>query len=513
MPSVRVRTVVSVTLAAVLLAGTGFAFGRRSADQGYQLYQDVLQLVSQEAVDSLSPDSLYTMSARGLVQVLDDPYSELFNRRDYENFSRNALGNRYGGIGLRIVRVRDTVQAFRIIPGGPAEAAGIRRGDRIVRIADSAAIGWTTDRVANALTGTPGTTVVVALARRGSAQPYQVRLTRAIITVSVVPFTSLLPGNIGYIPIQRFSDHSAADVAGAIQDLQARGATSYLLDLRGNPGGSLDQAVAMTNLFIDAGRPVVSVRGRHTDDTLRGGSPPLLAPSTPIAVLVDSNTASASEILSGALQDYDRALIVGTNTFGKGVVQGAYPLPDGWVLKLTTARWFTPLGRPLQRTRADSAREVRPTYRTFGGRTILGGGGVVPDVIVYADTLSSTAMSLNRLLNTRASVVNGVLDNFAADMEDTLRSNFSVMPAWRDTLLHRLRAAGLLLPESLDTSATGYLNRVIEASVGSLVLSDSEQFARRQPRDQQLARAIELLRGRHTQADLLAAAVRSRQGD
>ncbi len=512
MPKTRLRRFILVAVAAVPLVGTGFVVGRHYPADGYRLYQSVLQIVSQEAVDSLGPDSLYEMSAKGLIAVLDDPYSELFNRRDFENFSRNALGNRYGGIGLRIVSIRDTVEVFRVIPGGPAEAAGVQRGDRIITVGDSSAIGWTTDRVANSLTGDPGTPVTVGLMHHATGQHYSVTMTRAVISVSVVPFTTMLSSNIGYIPVTRFSDHAASDVANALHELQSHGATSYVLDLRGNPGGSLDQAVAMTNLFIDPGRPVVEVKARHTVDTLRGNHGALLPSRTPLALLVDSSSASASEIVAGALQDYDRALLVGTNTFGKGVVQGAYPLPDGWVLKLTTARWFTPLGRPLQRTRADSARAVRPTYTTFGGRQILGGGGVVPDVIVYADTLSSTALSLNRILNTRASVVNDILAKYAGELEAQAGPGFQVTPAWRDELLHRLRGAGLLLPDSLDAGATSYLDRLLEASVGNLVLSDSQSFVRRMPRDVQLSRAITLLQGTRSQADLLAAATRRRQG-
>ena len=512
MPKSRLRRVSLVALAALPLVGTGFVVGRHFPADGYQLYRSVFQLVSQEAVDSLPPDSLYQMSARGLIAVLDDPYSELFNRHDFENFNRNALGNRYGGVGLRIVNIRDTVQVFRVVPGGPAEAAGVQRGDRIITVGDSSAIGWTTDRVANHLTGEPGTPVTVGLLHHLSGQQYSVTVNRAVISVSVVPFTTLLAGNIGYVPIQRFSDRAAADVAAAVHQLEAQGATSFILDLRGNPGGSLDQAVAMGDLFVGPGRAIVTVKARHAVDTLRGTSAAMLPPRTPLAVLVDSSSASASEIVAGALQDYDRALLVGTNTYGKGVVQGAYTLPDGWVLKLTTARWYTPLGRPLQRTRADSARAVRPTYTTFGGRQILGGGGVVPDVIVFSDTLSSTALSLLRILNTRASLVNDVLERYAGELESQAGPGFQVLPAWRNELLHRFRTAGLLLPDSLDAGAAFYLDRLLEARVGDLVLSDSQTFARRMPRDQQLARAMALLQGTRSQAELLAAATRAKQG-
>lgn len=504
--SPRFRRVAVFALAALPLVAGGFVMGQRYPQNGYRLYQAVLQLVGQEAVDSLDADSLYTMSARGLIAVLDDPYSELFSRRDFENFSRNQLGNRYGGIGLRIVRIRDTIQVWRVIPGGPAEAAGVERGDKIVQVGDSTAVGWTTERTANNLTGVPGTTVRVGMRRR-AGQPYEVTLTRAVISVSVVPFVTMLDGNIGYVPVSRFSDNASADVAGAVRRLQQQGATSFLLDLRNNPGGSLEQAVAVSNLFIDRGRPIVTVKARHDEDTLRGTGAPILPARTPVVVLIDSSSASASEIVAGALQDYDRALIVGTNSFGKGVVQGAYPLPDGWVLKLTTARWYTPLGRPLQRTRADSATAVRPTFQTMGGRTIQGGGGVVPDVVVFADTISTVAVSLNRLLNTRATAVNDVLDRYSGELEAVAGTEFTVRPEWRAELLRRLRGAGLLLPDTLGADAGLYLDRVLEASVSNLVHTDSAAFHRRAGRDLQLMHATRLLRGQRTQAELLTAAV------
>ncbi len=322
------RLSIAVPLA-VLLVGTGFALGHQGARGGFRLFQSVFDVVAAEAADSLEADSIYTTAARGLVAALDDPYAQLFNRREFADFNRNALGNRYGGIGLRIARIRGGVQVWRVIPGGPAEAAGVQRGDRIVQVGDSVTTGWTTDRVANLLTGMPGTPVQVTLTRHGTGERYTLDLTRAVISLSSVPFAALLDGGIGYLPVQRFSDRSATDVAGAIQRLQAAGATGYVLDLRGNPGGSLEQAVQMTNLFVAEGRLIVEVRGRRTDDSLRGVRPPLLDDRLPLVVLVDSASASASEILAGALQDYDRALVVGTTTFGKGVVQGAYNLPDG----------------------------------------------------------------------------------------------------------------------------------------------------------------------------------------
>ncbi len=506
-PKLR-RSAIVLAFAFPLVAG-GFVIGRHYPVDGLRLFQSVYSVVSAEAVDSLTPDSIYTVAARGLVAALDDPYATLFSRQEFERFSRNDLGNRYGGVGLRIVRIRGAIQVWRVIPGAPAEAAGVQRGDRIVEIGDSAVNdGWNTDRVAGSLTGVPGTVAHVTFARHLTNERYTVDLTRAVISVSAVPFVTVLEGGVGYVPIQRFSDRSSIDVAAALQRAQAAGATSFVLDLRGNLGGSLDQAVRMTNLFVEPGRPVVEVVTRHEADTLRGGRAPVVAERTPVVVLVDSLTASASEILAGALQDYDRALLVGTNSYGKGVVQNAYNLADGWIVKLTTGRWYTPVGRPLQRTRADSARAQRPVFRSAGGRQILGGGGVTPDVIVFNDTLAASAQSVSRLLNIRAAAVNDALDGYAGELEATVGTDVTVQPAMRRELIRRLHTAGVLIPDSLDRAAGEYLDRILEGRLTGLILSDSTAFLRGVPRDIQLGRALQLLHSAQSQQELLAQAQR-----
>lgn len=505
MPVSKLRGALIAASCALPLALGGYALGRQQGERGYRILRTVLELVATQAVDSLDADSIYTTAARGLVGKLNDPYAALFSPQDYADFSRNGLGNRYGGIGLRIVRIRGAIQVWRVIPGGPAEAAGVGQGDHILQVGDSSTAGWSTARVADRLTGPPGTTVHVVFGHRGTDARYQRDLVRAVITVPAVPFTALLPGDVGYVPVVNFSDHSADDVAAALARLRSRKATRFLLDLRDNPGGNLEQSVRMTGLFLGAGRLVVRVRSRRSDDSIRADAPAELAPDVPLVVLVDSGTASASEIVAGALQDYDRALIVGTNTFGKGVVQGAYNLPDGWVLKLTTGRWYTPAGRPLQRTRADSARATRPVAHSFGGRPILGGGGIVPDIVVYDDTLSAAAQSLARLLNSRVQVVTDVLDSIAGDAAATPQPDFARTGEWRAGLLARLRAAGLQIADTLGPGAADYLDRLLDDRVTAFAFSDSALFASRAPRDPQLRRALDLLRAQRTQQDLLAA--------
>ncbi len=503
----RSRTRRAAVLAAVLLPALlgAFVLGQVSAQNGARVFQAVLQIITQDAVDSVATDRLFEHAARGVVAGLEDPYAELYSRDEFARFSRNTLGNRYGGIGLRILRVGDYVTVFRVIPGGPAEAAGVRRGDRVVTVDDSSAVGWAVDRASGTLTGEPGTGVRVGFERPSTGERFQHALVRATISAPTVPFVATLEDGVGYLPLQRFSDHSAAEVEAAVRRLQAAGARSLVFDLRNNPGGSLDQAVALTSLFLQPGQPVVRVRYRRQDDTLRAAGPPVLTAGLPIVVLIDGGSASASEIVAGALQDYDRALVVGDTSFGKGLVQGAYTLPDGWVLRITTGHWFTPSGRLIQSTRGDTARAgPRPVFRSAGGRTVLGGGGITPDVVIAAETLTTREQALGRALNQNPQATGSVLDNYAGELTAGLAADFTVQPAWREELVRRLRAAGATLPDSLLAPGARYLDRVLDLRLAGFALSDSAAFIRGLPRDGQLGRALELLRPARTQRDLYA---------
>ena len=508
MPRLTIRrTAAALAFAAPLVFG-GFILGRAKSDTGFRVFQAVYSIVGRDALDSLDSDSLYQFAARGIVGGLDDAYADLFSPSEYARFNRNQLRNRYGGVGLRITANNGWVSVFRVIEGGPAGAAGIERGDRIVAVDDSSAQGWSIDRVSNGLTGTPGTPVRVTVEKNRTHERRTMTLTRAVISLPAVAFTTMLDGNVGYIPLASFSDRSARDVQSAIQTLRGQGATSYILDLRGNPGGSLDQAVSLTSLFVEPGQPVARVKTRREDDTLRAPGPSAIPMNTPVAVLINDQSASASEIVAGALQDYDRALLVGTTSFGKGLVQGGYPLPDGWVLKLTTAHWYTPAGRLIQRTRADSARpdSLRPRFRSSGGRTTYGGGGIVPDVAVGGDTLSTTEIALGRLLAARASLRDDVIDTFVHELETQAVPNYAYRRQWSDTLLARFRAAGFEIPEPVATAGYHYLERILDIRLSQYALTDVDAFTRTAGRDAQLQAAADRLRRAHSQRELLVAA-------
>jgi carboxyl-terminal processing protease len=493
--------------AAPLLAAV-FMAGRMSASDGQRLFQSVLGIVGRDAVTPVPTDELYERAARGLVESLNDPYAGLQSRADFEKFSRNTLGNAYGGLGLRIIQLRGELAVYRVIPGGPAQALGVRPGDRIVSIGDSVTREWDVAHASSRLTGAPGTKVSVTFRRGQGGTTYTRSFSRGVIHPRAVPFTAMLEGDIGYLPLERFSDNSAADVATGLNQLRQAGAKRLVLDLRGNPGGDLEQAVQLAGLFLKNGQTVVRVQYRQYDDTLRAAYSPIVQAEIPIAVLVDSNSASASEIVAGALQDYDRALLVGTTSFGKGLVQGVYRLPDGWVLRLTSGHWYTPSGRLIQRTHDSTDNRPRPAFRSVGGRTVFGGGGIAPDIEIASPVPSEGDQELGRLFGSRAKDVSAVFDKYAAELEEKVRPGFAVQPEWRAEALRRLRTAGIQVDDSVATRGQALIDRILTGRIGVFTDTDSTAFLRDYDRDPQLARAVDLLKQSATQASLYAAAAR-----
>lgn len=496
-------------LAAAPLLAAVFMAGRMSAGDGERLFQSVMGIVTRDAVTPLTNDEIFQKAAKGLVANLNDPYAGLQSREDFEKFSRNTLGNAYGGLGLRIIQIRDELAVYRVIPGGPAQVLDIRPGDRLVSISDSSTAGWTVTQASNKLTGTPGTKVNVTFRRGQKGALFTRSFNRSVIHPPSVPFVAMIPGGIGYLPLERFSDNSAADVSEALARLRRAGAKRLVLDLRGNPGGDLDQAVQLAGLFLNNGQTVVRVQYRQYDDTLRAKALPQVATELPIAVLVDSNSASASEIVAGALQDYDRALLVGTTSYGKGLVQGVYRLQDGWVLRLTSGHWYTPSGRLIQRLQDTVTNRPRPAYRSAGGRTVFGGGGIAPDIEIQALAISEGDQELGKVFGSRAREVSEVLDNYAAELEEKVRPGFTITPEWRMESLRRLRSAGIVVDDSVATRGQGLLDRILVNRVGVFTDTDSTSFIRDTSRDPQLERAVDLLRQSSTQASLYTAAAKA----
>lgn len=386
--------------------------------QAIKLLNEAIHQVSDKYVDPLPADSLYLRALNGMLNSLD-PYSQLLSPGDYNDLRIHTQGN-YEGLGIRIDLVDNVLTVIAPIEGTPAYRAGLLPGDRILRVDEVPTKGWSEEKAVQELRGPRGSKVVLTIGREGLDRPFEVEIVRRAITLSAVPYAFMLRNGIGYVRFTQFSEHGRDELREAIRDLEKKGLRSLVLDLRGNPGGLLDQAIEVTDLFLPKGVGIVATKGRmpETDRVYQARDNDDFSVH-PMIVLVDRASASATEILAGALQDHDRALILGTPTWGKGLVQSLFPLDDGYYLKLTTARYYTPSGRSIQRSEdigIDFAGFVWPeemgapngngngrarvpdslVFRTDMGRIVYGGGGVMPDVLIRGEEIADSSLGLFR---------------------------------------------------------------------------------------------------------------------
>lgn len=385
---------------------------------------------------------------RGMFRMLD-PHSIYIEPKESEDIERNFEG-KFQGIGIQFQIIEDSITVITAISGGPSDQLGIRSGDRIVAINDSSAIGFENEDVQDALLGPKGTKVDVTIKRPKVKDPIDFTITRDIIPIYTVDTSYMLDNKTGYVKINRFAATTHQEFMDAMEEMEAQGMERIVLDLRSNPGGYLAQAVAITEEFFPRGTKLVSTKSRHTRFTnsyfsRRNGK----YREQPVIVLIDEGSASASEIVSGAIQDHDRGLIVGRRSFGKGLVQQQYGLVDSSKIRVTISKYYTPSGRLIQKPYNKSGtgesyayeiyqRDDNPVgdvqefinhlpdslkFYTDAGRTVYGGGGVVPDKIVQPDT-SQSALVVNYMMREQigSDFVRNYLDNngdaFRAEWEN-----------------------------------------------------------------------------------------------
>jgi len=417
---IRRRLGFGALLVVLFVAGWVFGWSRATARDRYEkldLFVDALSKVESYYVDPVDPQKLVTGAINGMMKRLD-PFSNYLDAKSFDELTVQTQGQ-FGGLGI-VVSVRDNwPTVISVLEGTPAASVGVLPGDRIVEIEGKTTRGIAIDEVVSKLRGPEDTKVTIQVQGEEESAPRTVTMTRKIIHVKSIPYTNLFPGNVGYIRLSSFSATSGDELTAALNTLQSEGAKGIVLDLRGNPGGLLSEAVDVSERFLPKGSEVVSTRGRapNSDQTFYAEETrPNL--SQPIVVLVDEYTASAAEIVSGALQDHDRALVVGEQTFGKGSVQSLLNLPGSKAaLKLTTAKYYTPSGRSIHKDayNAHLGEEVaddedddgappadttsnasRPKFKTDAGRTVYGGGGITPDIVVHPDTLANPAYAIER---------------------------------------------------------------------------------------------------------------------
>jgi carboxyl-terminal processing protease len=523
--SPRLRLVAVGAAATLVLAG-GFQLRNVAAVRGPDLFSEVFSLVRQDGVDSLDANVLYEKAARGLVHTIGDPYAELYTRDQLASFNREDLGGAYGGLGIQIEDHSGDATIAHVFPHGPASAGGLRPGDIITGIDTATVTGWPLDRVSKALLGSPGTSVEITVKRAGVAAPVRGRFVREVVHQPSVPFAIVLDGGVGYIPLRVFSPSAAQEVHDAITRLVAAGARGLILDVRDNGGGHLDQALTIANFFLPQGSEIASVHERTGKPEVYHSSQLPVTTTLPTLVLIDGGSASATEIVAGALQDHDRALIVGTTSFGKGLVQTVFPLDGGYALKLTTGRWYTPSGRSIQKPRkllpdgrlvevdpdtastapTDTARRNRPVFHSDNGRVVYGGGAITPDVVVTGDTLTDADRALLKAIAPASQAAYLAAYGMAQALESTVKPDFTVQPAWRDTLFARWQTAKVPVSRAQFDAAQALIDRLLADRISELAFTDSAAFAHRIGDDRQLTRALDLIRRSHTQAELFALA-------
>jgi len=380
----------------------------------YRIFDEIYKRIREDYVEETKSADLMQNAINGMISNLD-PHSKFLKSDYFKKFNQNYAG--YSGIGISFDVIRKQITIMSVFRGGPSDKAGLLAGDRIVSIDGESAIGMDRDEAPAHLMGPQGSKVSVSIARHGVNKTQDYVLIRDKIHVESIPYGFILKPGLGYINIIRFSATTGEELKKHLVELKAQGMKKLILDLRNNGGGYLNPSAEVVDRFLSRGKKIVYTKGRNKESFRQFYTTNQLTfKNIPLIILIDRFSASASEIVSGALQDWDRALIVGETSFGKGLVQSQYRFNDGSALLMTTARYYTPIGRMIQRPYSnisledyyiqiadDSLRKAwennpdRPTYTTkILGRKVLGGGGITPDIFFKTkqDTISTIVRRL-----------------------------------------------------------------------------------------------------------------------
>ncbi|MCK5483219.1 MAG: S41 family peptidase [Gemmatimonadetes bacterium] len=537
-------------LFAVLASGGWLLQESAGPSASEALLETVVRRVSDNFVEEVSAQELYDKAIDGLLFELGDPYAAFIRAEDQ---TTALLSNSYGGVGMRILAEDEGITVLSIIPNSPSSELGLRPADRIVEVDGESTVGWSQVDAVSSLRGPKGETVEVAVSREGEPELLHFSIVRDDVHI-VATQSLILSDDVGYVFLQQFSRQATQELQVAINDLLARGASSLVLDLRYNVGGILREAVEISDLFLDQGEMVVDTRARDPRDSYTFTAPgPDRYPGLPVVVLVNTWSASASEIVAGALQDHDRALVLGTRTFGKGVMQSVFPLPGGNYLRLTTGTWYTPSGRSIHRSRgegddtfalgsdefndavteavqlgmgstdgfvADSDpvledAEDMQAYETVSGRVVYGGGGIVPDVVVMPDTLTVAERELRQVLLDSEVPFNDLAFRFAVKYHRAhpeLREDFLLTSEMRGEFLDYLgEQTGAVLDPDLVGAASELVDFQLSRQLAAAAFGEDAGTRRAVERSRQVTEAVRLLDGSATPEELLALGEQTRE--
>jgi carboxyl-terminal processing protease len=399
------KIIIIVSLLLVIGTSSGFLINQETRDfkiaKNLDIFFSLFRELNTFYVDDIDPDKVVKAGIDNMLKTLD-PYTVYFPEADAEEFKILTTG-KYGGIGSMVRNSGDYVVISEVYKGFPADKAGIKPGDLIKKVDGMSLKGLTTDKVSEKLKGNPGTEIKVTIERNGNETEYP--LNREKISMPSVPYYGMIDSKTGYIRFTSFTQNCIEDVRTALSALKAENAQQIILDLRGNPGGLLTEAVEIVNLFTPAGTEVVSTKGKvkQFDEDFKTSKQPL-DDKIPLAVIINRGSASASEIVAGAIQDLDRGVIVGQRSYGKGLVQITRPLSYNTQLKVTTAKYYIPSGRCIQardfsHPNEDGSVGIIPDsliseFKTKNGRIVKDGGGITPDIEILPDPLSQISSEL-----------------------------------------------------------------------------------------------------------------------
>ncbi|MFW6088493.1 MAG: S41 family peptidase [Gemmatimonadota bacterium] len=526
------RTAVAVGVGLVGLAVGGAMMERAAAAQEADSFERdrlrrVTRIIEQRYVETIGADDLYRMAIDGMLGELNDPNTRLIDAESSTDLDVTLTGN-YAGLGIRVGQVGDWVTVMSVISGTPAEREGLLPGDRIVGVDGESVAGWDEVRVIEKLRGPVGEAVTVSIARLGLGEPIDLSVTRDSIAVPPV-LAYEADGGVGVVQLTQFSHAARGELHSAIEELQREGADRLVLDLRGNPGGLLEEGVAVADLFLPRDETIVSTASRVEDQNhVFRAEEPAVFEDLPIVVLIDGASASASEIVAGALQDHDRALVVGTPSFGKGSMQTVYLLPGGHHLKMTTAAWYTPSGRSIQRERdeaglfepeitghdpaaldaevtepADSS--SREVFHTAAGRPVYGGGGIYPDRVVPEAT-TDAERKLGAELQRNGLSIRQLAFRFAVRWvgeHPGLEPDFEITPAMRSEFLRLLRDEGVEIDEAVYAGARSSIDGFLGVQLANTAFGELEALRRSHRSDAVFDAALAQLRDADSVDELL----------
>ena len=494
----------TVSVTVVLVAATlGGLFGGRvlagqdSLGDQYAVFATALAAIETTYVGEVDSEQLVYRATGGMLQTLD-PHSSFMDPRSYAQLRERQEG-RYYGLGISINVVDGNITVMNLFEGSPAFRQGIRRGDVIARISGVDATGITSDEAVKQLRGPKGSTVLVSIRRRGYDQLIDLEVERDEIRIPTVLGAFMLGEKVGYVRLRDFSETSSRELREALGKLDDLGMERLLLDLRGNPGGPLNQAIRVSNEFLPKGDLIVYTRGRiansdqdyHARDD--GGHMDL-----PLVVLVNRNSASASEIVAGAIQDHDRGLIVGETTFGKALVQSIFRVSQEAGLALTTARYFTPSGRMIQRPWDEtfdeyvtySLRDQKPPEHdiserqlTDGGREVFGGGGIEPDHFMAGPIEGFDPTVFGRLLAARQEFAT-FAEQFSAEGDTRIKDQangrrrlsrgFVVDEAMLQEFRSQIQSRGIAIDEESFATDLGFIKAMVRYQIDLALFSIEE---------------------------------------